>query len=121
MQKIQENIRGPDIGMKLHIEHPEDVDSHIWKTNTEVPTLEFVHDRWPRFITATPKFNLTIEYLVSEKIVYQIYNFKLHQSEDYSNFPLLALNAISRLRDLNSITAGNDHESYSDHLSLSNN
>ncbi|KAK4070280.1 hypothetical protein Trihar35433_4747 [Trichoderma harzianum] len=121
MQKIQGYMRDPDIGMKLHIEHPEDVDPHIWKTNTKVPTLKFKHGRWPCFITATPKFNLSIQYLISEKIVYQIYKFKFRQPEDFSKNPLLALKAMSQLGDLDSITAGDDHKSYFDHLSTDKN
>ncbi|PTB54328.1 hypothetical protein M431DRAFT_555750 [Trichoderma harzianum CBS 226.95] len=121
MQKIQDYLREFDVGMKLHIEHPGDVDPHIWKANTETPTLDFVHDRWPRFVTATPKFNLSIQYLISEKTVYQIYNFKFRQREDFTKLPLLALNAMSQLRHLDSITAGDDHENYSDHLSTDKN
>lgn len=121
MQKIQDYMREFDVGMKLHIEHPGDVDPHIWKANTEIPILDFVHDRWPRFVAATPKFNLSIQYLISEKTVYQIYNFRFRQREDFAKLPLLALNAMSQLRDLDSITAGDDHENYSDHLSTDKN
>lgn len=134
MQKIQDCIGDPNRGMRLHIEHSEDVDPRIWKANTEVPTLEFVHDRWPRFTTAAPKYNLSIQYIISEETVYQIYKFELHQAEDFSKIPLLALNARLRLRDLNFIAAGDgincglegdssqpfNHENCSDRLSPDN-
>ncbi|KAL7912208.1 hypothetical protein GGI35DRAFT_309715 [Trichoderma velutinum] len=135
MQKIQHYIGDPDGELRSHIERPEELDPRTWKANAEVPTLEFWHDRWPRFITATPKFDLSIQYIISEKIVYQIYNFELHQGEDYSKFPLLALDHGFRLRDLNFIAASDgtncglegdnsqrfDYENYSDRLSPDNN
>ncbi|UKZ79442.1 hypothetical protein TrVFT333_007197 [Trichoderma virens FT-333] len=133
MQKLQDRFGSPDAGMKLHVEDSEDSNAKLWRAET-APELKFVHDRWPRFDTETPIFNLSVQYLVFERTVYQIYKFKLRQGKILpSKLPPLVFNANLLLRDLTFIasshknngnirdenTQGSYHEEYSNYLSHS--
>ncbi|KAL7788050.1 hypothetical protein V8C43DRAFT_323856 [Trichoderma afarasin] len=132
MQKLQDYCRDPNTGVGVRIEYSMDGDTHGGRPNEEVPKLDFVHDRWPHFVTKTPEFDLKTQYIVSEKTVYQIYALKLFQREGHiAEIPQPTMNIKLFLRNL-SVKADNDknnsnpnnndtqnthYEEYSNHLS----
>lgn len=69
-------------------------------------TVRFVHNRWPCFSTKTPVFDIDIQYVVSNKTVYQTYTFNLHQGSQIfsSEIPTIVIDTNLLLRDLDFIT-----------------
>lgn len=69
-------------------------------------TVRFVHNRWPCFSTKTPVFDIDIQYVISNKTVYQMYTFKLCQGSQIfsSEIPTIIINTNLLLRDLDFIT-----------------
>ncbi|KAL6885278.1 hypothetical protein HDV57DRAFT_508925 [Trichoderma longibrachiatum] len=65
------------------------------------PGVGFVHNRWPRFFTTTSAFDVTTQYVISGKTVYQIYSFKRPPgSPSPSRLPSMEINADILLRNL---------------------
>ncbi|KAM6484140.1 hypothetical protein HDV62DRAFT_357523 [Trichoderma sp. SZMC 28011] len=63
--------------------------------------VRFVHNRWPSFSTKTPAFDIDIQYVISNKTVYQTYTFKLCQgSQIFSEIPTIVIDTNLLLRDL---------------------
>ncbi|KAK4085532.1 uncharacterized protein Triagg1_522 [Trichoderma aggressivum f. europaeum] len=127
MQKLQNCCTDPNSGVGVRIEHSTNVDVHTEKTSEAVPKLDFVHDRWPHFVTTTPEFHLETQYFVSEKTVYQIYTLKLRQEvsiAETTNIKLFLRNLSLKVNndEKNSNSNNNDtqdshYEEYSNHLS----
>lgn len=120
MGKLRDYSVDPEAGMRLHLESRER--DGPWDVDTDIPSMEFVHDRWPCFTTGTPQFELSIQYIVSEKTVYQTYIFKLKgRTRTPPEIPTLTINAEVMLRDLNFIENNQENkresndENYSHH------
>jgi hypothetical protein len=72
MARMESYTKSSKNGIRLEIEAEND---NPWKMKTDIPKMEFFHDRWPNFITATEVFDVNIEYRVREDTVYQIYTY----------------------------------------------
>lgn len=113
MEILQDCSVNPFEGMRIQIED-EGSDSP-WEASEEIPRTEFVHDRWPLFSTETSAFNLSIQYLVSTKTVYQIYTFTLNEtSESPLQLPKLAISTDLLIRDLNFLQYSYHDKHFSD-------
>lgn len=97
----------PNMGMQLEFDNSEA--PQAWILNNRTPALKFIHDRWPLFVTETPAFDLSIQYLISEKTIYQEYSFKLKQGRQVANIPTLSINANLLIRNLNFIESNNEN------------
>ncbi|KAL7912207.1 hypothetical protein GGI35DRAFT_444719 [Trichoderma velutinum] len=78
-----------------------------WVNESELGSaVRFAHNRWPCFSTKTPAFDIDIQYVISNKTVYQTYTFKLHQgSQIFSEeMPTIVIDTKLLLRDLDFMT-----------------
>lgn len=89
----------PNQGMRLGFKEPTIYKD--WIMDDNMPAMKFVHDRWPLFVAETPVFDLSIQYIVSEKTVYQKYSFELKQGRQITKFPALIIDANVLIRNLN--------------------
>ncbi|KAL0938156.1 uncharacterized protein CTRU02_207887 [Colletotrichum truncatum] len=74
---------------------------HAGADGSEVPHMSFVHNRWPYFRSATPNSATSVQHLVSDDTVYQIYTFDLDQKDITGSPPEISFCVNMRLLDLN--------------------
>ncbi|KAH0490380.1 hypothetical protein TgHK011_001851 [Trichoderma gracile] len=68
--------------------------SETEQTSRPPPRIDYMHNRWPRFSTTTPALDVTIQYVISGKTVYQIYSFRQRPgAPSPSGVPRIIINA----------------------------
>ncbi|KAL7895155.1 hypothetical protein HDV64DRAFT_104877 [Trichoderma sp. TUCIM 5745] len=79
-----------------------------WIVNIKSPPImKFIDDRWPVFLTETPFFNISIQYTISKKTIYQEYSFELKNGRQIDNIPNMLFNADLLIRNLNFVESRN--------------
>ncbi|KAK1237897.1 hypothetical protein MKX08_002476 [Trichoderma sp. CBMAI-0020] len=89
---LQESFQDRNAGMRIEFGSPRDCKEWIVKSETS-PEMKYIDDRWPIFITETPSFDLSVQYTISKKTVYQEYTFELKDECRIESIPELFINA----------------------------
>ncbi|KAL7791914.1 hypothetical protein V8C37DRAFT_416623 [Trichoderma ceciliae] len=115
MACLEESSTNHQMGICLHLGSSHDEG----KSKRKMPEVNFVHDRWPCFINEDPAKDLRVQYIVSNKTVYQTYTLTLKKEPTTLRIPELAVNSNLLLRDLDFINGNkeNDHTLDSEHYS----
>lgn len=104
LDTLNDSYQDHDVGMRLELE-----DSEEWVANSKTPMLKFIDDRWPLFVTETPSFDLSIQYFISEKTIYQEYSFELKKERQVESIPKLFINANLLIRNLNFVESSDEN------------
>lgn len=96
----------PNGGIGLQFENASE-----WHFDKEKPSLEFVHDIWPRFTFERPNFSkLSLQYFCHNRdgIVFQRYNFKRKNKSPSISIPAgLSIDANMLIRNLDYVSDNN--------------
>jgi hypothetical protein len=107
--QLQNSYEDRNVGMRLEFENSEGPED--WTVNSQAPpAMKFIDDRWPLFITQTPSFDLSIQYIVSKKIIYQEYTFEPKNERQIENIPKILINTNFLIRNLNFIESNDEND-----------
>lgn len=108
MNKLHDSYQDRNVGMRLEFEDAEDREDWI-VNNQSSPKMKFIDDRWPLFITETPLFDLSIQYIISKKTIYQKYTFELKNECQVESVPNIIIDVNLLIRNLNFIESNDEN------------